>query len=106
MKRQTTYDKAVNFLGSNYILCNDIVYIDECLDLRFDLDIENGEEIYQYYLSDCSEADVEFLEKAFDLKFAYSEKLGLYVLCVNHWGTSWESVPCECMDDDIPDKRL
>lgn len=107
MKRQTTYDKAVKFLGNNYILCNDIVNIDDdFLDFRFDLDVKKGEEIYQYFLSDCSEIDVEFLEKAFDLKFAYSEKLGLYVLCVDHWGTSWESVPCECLDDSIPDKRL
>lgn len=106
MKRQTTYDKAVKFLGNNYVLCNDIVDIDDLLHPRFDLDTEKGEEIYQYFLSDCSETDVEFLEKTFNLKFAYSEKLGLYVLCVDHWGTSWDYVPCDCMDDDIPDKRL
>lgn len=106
MKRQTTYDKAVKYLHNNYILCNDIVDIDEYLYPRFDLNVENGEEIYQYFLTDCSEADVIFLENTFNLKFAHSEKLDLYVLCVDHFGTSWDYVPCECLNDSIPDENL
>lgn len=105
MKRQTTYDKAVKFLHNNYILCNDITNLeDDYLDFRFDLD--SNDTIFQFFLTDCSEDDVNFLEKTFNLKFAHSEKLDLYVLCVDHFGTSWDYVPCDCLDDDIPDENL
>ena len=51
---------------------------------------ENSREIFQYYLTDCSESDVEFLEETFPgLLFTYSDLLGLYVLCVDHYGTNW-----------------
>lgn len=108
-KRFTTYDKAVKFLGNNLVLCNNIVDIDDdCLDFRFSLEDENGDQvdIFQYFLTDCSEDDVKFLEKSFNLLFAYSEKLDLFVLCVDHWGTSWDYVSIEVLDDDIPDSSL
>ena len=105
MKRQTTYTKAVKYLHNSLILCNEITSLeDDFLDLRFDLD--DDDTIYQFFLTDCSEDDVNFLEKAFNLKFAYSNKLDLFVLCVDHFGTSWDYVPCDCMDDDIPDENL
>ena len=105
MKRQTTYNKAVNYLHNSLILCNDITNLeDDYLDFRFDLD--DNDTIYQFFLTDCSEADVIFLENTFDLKFAYSTKLDLYVLCVDHFGTSWDGVPCDCLNDDIPDENL
>ena len=105
MKRQTTYNKAVNYLHNSLILCNDITNLeDDYLDFRFDLD--DNDTIYQFFLTDCSEADVIFLENTFDLKFAYSTKLDLYVLCVDHFGTLWDGVPCDCLNDDIPDENL
>lgn len=58
------------------------------------LDYEKGEEIFQWRLTDCSESDVEYLERRFGLLFTYSNLLGLYVLCVDHWGTSLDCVPC------------
>lgn len=30
----------------------------------------------------------------FNLLFVYSPKLDLYVLCVDHYGTSWDYVVC------------
>ena len=95
----TNYKKAANWLNGSLILCDEITSVDEKLyeNFRFELeDEETGEyiEIYQYYLTDYDLADVEFLEEHFGLKFAYSYKLGLYVLCVDHCGTSWDYVHC------------
>lgn len=107
MERYTTYDIAVNFLHNHYILCNNVTNINhDGLDLDCRFELEDNEEIYQFYLTDCSEADVEFLERTFNLKFAYSESLDLFVLCVDHFGTSWNYVSCQCFDDSIPNNRL
>lgn len=97
MSKQTTYLKAVDWLHNQRILCNDIVYKDPSVldNMRFDLDCDNGEEIYQWFLTDCTTSDVEYLEKRFGLLFTYSDLLGLYVLCVDHWGTSWDYVSCD-----------
>lgn len=107
-KRYTTYNKAVKYLGNNLVLCNSIVEIEDCLDYRFSLEDENGDitEIFQYFLTDCSEDDVEFLEKSFNLLFAYSEKLDLFILCVDHYGTSWDYVSIEVLNNSIPDFNL
>lgn len=94
----TTYSVAVNWLDGNLILLNDIVEIDDMIfeNLRFDLFDEKGNEtdIFQWFITDFSSEDVEFLEEHFGLLFAYSDKLDLYVLCVPHLGTSWTYVPC------------
>jgi len=96
---QTTYSVAVNWLDGNLILCNDIVEMDESVyeNCRFEIFGEDGHEtdIFQWYLTSFSESDVEFLEEHFGLLFSYSDKLDLYILCVNHLGTSWAYVPCE-----------
>ena len=107
-KRFTTYNKAVNYLKNNIVLCNNIIDLDDNIDIRFNQydDDHNLITIFQFYITDCSEADVDFLENAFDLKFAYSPLLDLYILCVDHWGTSWDYVSIEVLDDDIPDSNL
>jgi hypothetical protein len=55
---------------------------------------ENTEnwEIFQWYLTDCSDFDAKYLRETFGLWFTYSNMLGLYVLLVPHWGTSWDYV--------------
>ena len=55
----------------------------------------NSEEIYQWFLTDCGEDDVEFLRLHFGLLFTYSDKLDLWVLCVTHFGTMWRGVDWE-----------
>lgn len=109
-KYTTNYAVAANWLHSSLILCNEIIEVDESVlyNQRFssftneddeDCDEENEEayerEIFQWYLTDCSQSDVEYLEEHFGLLFTYSDKLDLYVLCVDHFGTRWSYVECD-----------
>lgn len=49
-------------------------------------------EICQWYITDCSKFDVEYLTNAFGLIFTYSDLLDCYILCVTHFGTGWSYV--------------
>ena len=91
---ETTYLTAVNWLNNSRILCNDICNIDETFWENCRFDIEKSDEIFQFFLTNCTLSDVEYLEQHFGLLFAYSELLDLYVLCVDHYGTNWDSVEC------------
>ena len=96
----TNYKVAVNWCNNNLILCNNICEIDESVieNCRFDFYDEETEEyteIFQWFLTDCNQFDVEFLEEHFGLLFSYSDKLDMYILCVNHYGTSWDYVYCD-----------
>jgi len=100
MTKYTTYNIATHWIDGGLVLCNDIAKIDESVldNLRFDAE-EDGE-IYQWFITSYNESDVEYLEKTFGLLFTYSDKLDCFVLCVDHWGTMWESVPCEVLDEE------
>lgn len=67
--------------------------IQEMAEERAEYEIEEYE-IYQYYIIDISEWDLEYLKKCRQktLKICYSEKLDCYVLCVTHCGTGWDYV--------------
>ena len=119
----TNYSVAVNWLHNDFILCNNIPEIDPSVfdNMRFSLyrddddqddDEDNYDdekdtpsyelhhpdcdrEIFQWYLTNCSDEDVAFLEEHFGLLFTYSDTLELYVLCVDHFGTSWSYVHCD-----------
>lgn len=100
MKYLTNYRVATQWLNGSLIMCNDIVNVDPSIieNSRFETyDDETGEhtEIYQYFLTNYDAGDVEFLEQHFNLLFTYSDTLGLYVLCVDHFGTSWDYVTTE-----------
>lgn len=94
----TNYYVATHWLGNNLILANHIVQ-DFADDIEFLFDWnefeENSGEIYQWFLTDCNQDEAEWLNKHFGLMFAYSEKLDNYILCVTHYGTSWDYVYCE-----------
>lgn len=51
-------------------------------------------EFYQYFIIDISDWDLEYLKKCGQktLQICYSAILDCYVLCVGHWGTSWDYV--------------
>ena len=104
-KYGTNYRVAVSWLNSSLVLCNRIAEIDETVidNMRFSLYYDENEteyrEIYQWFITDCSESDVNYLEEAFGLLFTYSELLDCYVLCVDHYGTSWDMVYCETSNE-------
>ena len=110
----TNYGVAVNWLHNSFILCNEISEIDPSIidNAQFDFcyytddegnqyscesDYEGeGEleehyhEIFQFYLTNCTEDEIEYLTRTFPkLLFTYSDLLNLYVLCVDHFGTNW-----------------
>lgn len=64
--------------------------------LNSDYDEENDEyiDIYQYYLIDIDNYTLEILQEnnCKDLIIAWSETLEEYILCVDHFGTSWDYV--------------
>lgn len=113
MKRvYTTYSKAVDWCGNNIVLCNNVPDIDESVWDNFEgnyienkgTEDERYREIYQWYITDCSQGDVEWLIKNFDLIFTYSEKLDCYILCVDHCGTSWSYVACEVKTKEMQER--
>lgn len=103
---EITKDKNCN----NIILCNNIVEVDEDLFDNLEVgnlykNVENEEdeqprEFYQYYLMDINDYDIEYAREHYNniVVICYSEKLDLYVLCVDHLGTSWDCVKYEVED--------
>jgi hypothetical protein len=47
-------------------------------------------EPYQWYIIDRNDSDIEYLNQEYDLDIFYSETLGLHILPVYHFGTSWD----------------
>lgn len=94
-----SYADAVKRFGNSFILCNNIAKLDPSIfeNLECSLEDESGEykDIFQYYISDCSRYDVEYLSKWYGLLFAYSEMLDCYILLVDHFGTPWRGVMIE-----------
>ena len=53
-------------------------------------------DIYQTFMTDCSDGDVEYLKERFpELIFGYSFKFEKWFLCVDHYGTAWDWVELE-----------
>ena len=99
-KFSTNYRVATKWLNNSLVMCNHIGEVDpEIYDnMRFSLeDEETGEyrEIFQWFITDCSEFDVCFLEEHFGLLFTFSPLLDCYILAVDHYGTAWDYVCCD-----------
>lgn len=65
---KTNYSVAVNWCNNALILCNNITEIDPSIydNMRFELfDEEDGtqRDIYQWFITDCTDDDVEYLEQ-------------------------------------------
>lgn len=99
----SNYRVATQWLNNSLVLCNNIPNIDQSIwdNMRFDQYDEEDEytEIYQWYITDCSDDDVRYLEDTFGLLFTYSELLDCYILCVDHFGTAWDYVYCETTNE-------
>jgi len=101
----TNYLDAVTWLQTDRVLCNNLPSIDPSIydNARFSWYGKNADgtesedmvEVYQWFISSASEWDVEYLSNRFGLLFTYSDLLDCFVLCVTHYGTSWDYVYCE-----------
>ena len=85
-----SYKRIIDAYINNLILCNNITKIDESIWDNFNFFDENLE-IFQYYLCNLNEYEKERLTE-FGIILSYSNKLDLDVLCVEHYGTPWDSV--------------
>ena len=88
---KASYKSIVTRYIDDMILCNNIVDIDSTIWDNFNIVLPEDEEIYQYYLCNIGTFEKEQLTE-YGILLTYSEKLDCDVLCVNHWGTSWDYV--------------
>lgn len=94
--RKITYHDAV--AGFSKVLCNNIPEVDPGIfenSYGIKADKDGGiDDIFQFFLTDiASEKIVEYLVKRYELKFMYSDLLDNFVLCVDHFGTDWNTIP-------------
>lgn len=87
---RVSYRRIVGAYARDLVLCNNITDIDYSVWENLG-EIEEDLEIYQYYLCNLSEYERDAL-KEFGIILSYSDMLDLDVLCVEHFGTSWDYV--------------
>ena len=116
---KASYKTIVNYFIGDIVLCNNIIELDDSIHENLNIEPkyynENGEEItedeyynldgayyddsmpeiYQFYLCNVSDYEKEQAQ-AYGLIFSYSDKLECDVLCVDHYGTSWDYVLTNC----------
>lgn len=93
---KVSYRRIIDRYISDLVLCNDIVYIEEYIESqlldKYDLELEEEDlYIYQYFLCNLNEFEEETLRE-YGILLAYSNKLNVDILCVEHYGTSWDYV--------------
>lgn len=91
-----SYKTICDYYIGDMVLCNNIIEIDPSVwdNMQISEMAEYSEEypeIFQYYLCHLTEWEEEDAKKA-GLLLSYSNKLDCDVLCVTHWGTSWDYV--------------
>lgn len=94
-----SYARLCNRVFSDMILCNNIDKVDPTIfdnvvvGSLYDTDTEQYAEIYQYYLVTLKH-DIDYIKENYkdNIILTYSDLLDLFVLCVSHFGTSWDYV--------------
>ena len=118
-QKKASYRTLVDYFIGDIVLCNNIIKIDDSvyenlnIEARYynenDVEITEEEyynldgaycddsipEIYQFYLCNVSDFDKE-KALVYGLLLSYSDKLECDVLCVDHYGTSWDYVLTDC----------
>lgn len=103
-KGEISYNTLTSFIFTDMVLCNNIEKYRDNWDLELgeDYDEETGEyiDIFQYYIVDVDtwrlEKYKEYLQETntkSDLILWYDNELDIYILGVDHCGTSWSYVP-------------
>lgn len=94
---KVSYGRIIERYIQDLVLCNDIANIENSIEEqlidRYDLGLEEDEylDIYQYYLCNLNEFEEETLRE-WGILIAYSNILNVDILCVDHFGTSWDYV--------------
>lgn len=106
MKTYIDYYAAVHWMNNSLILMNNIHEIDPNFEEPINEDEEgNPREYFQYFLTSMSDNDTKFMRKFFPkVRLAKSNVLDCWVLCVDHYGTSWDYVWTECREIMMPNK--
>jgi len=91
-----SFRTAVRWGDASLVILNKITEIDPDFDPYIDFyesedNDEESPEFYQYYITDLSDDSAEWSKKVFpDLTLVFSELLDAWILCVSHYGTSWD----------------
>lgn len=87
-----SYGRIIERYIQDLVLCNNIVNLEPYEELWDNM--QNGYEdieIYQYYVCNLTEFEKEKLLE-YGIILSYSNVLDVDVLCVDHFGTSWDYV--------------
>lgn len=105
--KKISYATLIKYLfNNNIILCNEITkiffadingeYVEPFCEIGEDYDEEADDykEIYQYFIVDFPDFNLDFMKKYCnnEIILYYVEKLNLYILGVDHFGTGWDYV--------------
>lgn len=89
---RVSYKRIIDRYISDLVLCNNIENLEPYEELWDNM--QNGYEdieIYQYYICNLTEFEKEKLLE-YGIILSYSNVLDVDVLCVDHFGTSWDYV--------------
>lgn len=92
---RASYKTICELYAGDMVLCNEIQYIDDSIwdnmENGFDEEADEYAEIFQFYICNLSEYEHDkLLEAGFIL--SYSELLKCDIICVDHFGTSWNYI--------------
>ena len=105
--KKISYKTLVEYLfNDNLIICNNITklfyaninneYVEPMLEVGKDYDEESGDytEIYQHFIVDFPDFNLDFMKKYCqnEIILYYIDFLDVYILGVDHLGTSWDYV--------------
>ena len=90
-KGYASYRTIIDRFIGNIVLCNNITKVDYSVYDNFNENMGEDTEIYQYYLCNIGQWEKEQLEEM-GIILSYSDELDCDVLCVDHYGTSWDYV--------------
>lgn len=86
----TSYKNATDHI-QNMVLCNQVHELYNLDNLQGDVD--NIGEVFQWFITDCSDDDVQFLVENYErMFFFWCAELEHWILAVDHFGTSWDYV--------------
>ena len=86
-----SYRRIIDRYIPDLVLCNEIANLDSSIDENINYELLGNEEIYQYFLCNITSFELERLAQ-YGIVLSYSNMLELNVLCVTHFGTSWDYV--------------